>query len=213
MQDEEMIETGLAGLTVTVTDTVTDDPIAAASAPQPAVAVTPVPADDPEPARALSVAATPMPDGWTLHKVAALVSDVAQNMYELPYILKKHELTAKQYATLEKNPFFQRALEAEVITWASANSIQKRLMLEAAIASEAAMPSLAARLQSNTEPLGEIVMLMKLFAEIAGVTGSKVAAGPQSFGEKFKIIINLGGDTLQKEASPVMKVIEQAPNG
>jgi hypothetical protein len=210
MDDQEYVETGLAGLTVTVTD----PEIAAASASQPAVAVTPVPAEDPGPARALSSAATPMPDGWTLHKVAALVSDVAQNMYELPYILKKHELTAKQYATLEKNPFFQRALEAEVITWAGANSIQKRLMLEAAIASEAAMPSLAARLQSKTEPLGEIVMLMKLFSEIAGVTGSRVAnAGPQSFGEKFKIIINLGGESLQKEASPVMKVIEQAPNG
>jgi hypothetical protein len=73
------------------------------------------------------------------------------------------------------------------------------------------MPSLAARLQSKTEPLGEIVMLMKLFSEIAGVTGSRVAnAGPQSFGERFKIIINLGGESLQKEASPVMKVIEQA---
>jgi hypothetical protein len=151
-----------------------------------------------------------MPDGWTLHKVAALVSDVAQDMYELPYILKKHELSAKQYATLEKNPFFQRALEAEIITWQGANSIQKRLVLEAAIASEAAMPMLAARLQSKAEPLADIVALMKLFSEIAGVTGTKAAqAGPQSAGERFKIIINLGGETLQKEASPVMKVIEQ----
>jgi hypothetical protein len=151
-----------------------------------------------------------MPDGWTLHKVAALVSDVAQNMYEVPYILKKHELTAKQYATLEKNSFFQKALEAEVITWAGANSIQKRLALEAAISSEAAMPALAARLQNKNEPLGEIVALMKLFAEMAGVIGNKTAAGPQTFGERFKIIINLGGDTLQKESSSSMKVIEPA---
>jgi hypothetical protein len=149
-----------------------------------------------------------MPDGWNLHRVAALVSDVAQNMYELPYILKKHDLTASQYQTLEKNAFFQRALEAEVITWSGANSIQKRLMLEAAIAVEASMPTVAARMSSKTEPLGEIVMLMKLFAEMAGVVGTKSAqAGPASFGERFKIVINLGGETLQKEAEPGMKPV------
>jgi hypothetical protein len=152
-----------------------------------------------------------MPDGWTLHKVAALVSDVAQNMYELPYLLNKHPLTAKQYERLQENAFFQRALEAEVISWTGANSIQKRLMLEAAIASENAMPDLAARLSSRTEPLGEQVALFKLFAEMAGVIGSKSAlGGPQSFGERFKIVINLGGEQFEKEASPSMKVIEQA---
>jgi hypothetical protein len=154
-----------------------------------------------------------MPDGWNLHKVAALVSDLAQNMYELPYILKKHNLTEKQYKTLEKNQFFQRALEAEVISWTGANSIQKRLMLEAAIATEEAMPYVAARMQSKTEPLEAIVPLMKLFAEMAGVIGTKSAlTGPATFGERFKIVINLGGESLQRGAAPSMKpVIEHVP--
>lgn len=207
-EDIAPVETGLAafaGLTATVT------PIAAGPAPQPPAAVTPVLADDPGPARALSMAATPMPDGWTLHKVAALVSDVAQDMYEMPYILQKHELTAEQFATLEKNSFFQRALEAEIISWSGANSIQKRLALGAAIASEAALPDLAARLSNKGEPLGEVVALLKLFAEMAGVIGTKAAAGQQSYGERFKIVINLGGEQFEKEASSSMTVIEQAP--
>ena len=198
--DDSPVETGLVAAAVT--------PIAAVSpaATSPA-AVAPV--LDMPPAQALPL--TQLPDGWTLHKVAALVGDVAQNMYELPYLLKKHGLTDKQYATLQKNEFFQRALEAEIITWTGANSIQKRLALEAAISTEAAMPVLAARLQSKTEPLADVVALMKLFAEIAGVIGAKAAAGgPTTSGERFKIIINLGGETMQREANP-SKLIEQAP--
>jgi len=159
-----------------------------------------------------------MPDGWTLHKVAALVSDVAQNMYELPHLLKKHGLTPKQYATLEKNPFFQRALEAEVITWQGANSIQKRLALESALAVEDAMPDVAARLRNKSEPLGEVVALMKLFTEMAGVIGAK-SAGPVQASERFKITINLGGDdSLQRDATPsttkpVITLDHTTPNG
>jgi len=202
--NDDYVETGLVPRTVTATAT----PIAADHrSTQPAV-IAPAPPATPPTARAM-----PMPDGWTLHKVAALVGDVAQNMYEMPYILKKHELTKEQYATLENNEFFQKALEAEIITWQGANSIQKRLMLEAAIGAEAAMPTLAARMQSKTEPLGDIVALMKLFSEMAGVTGVKAAGGPSSFGERFKIVINLGSDSLQKEASPSVdpKIIEHSP--
>ena len=82
------------------------------------------------------------------------------------------KVTEKQYDKLQKNEFFQRALEAEIITWSGANSIQKRLMLEAAIGAEAAMPTLAARMQNKNEDLVAVVALMKLFAEMAGVTGA-----------------------------------------
>jgi len=146
-----------------------------------------------------------MPDNWTLHDVAALVGDVAQNMYDLPYLLNKHKLTAKQYATLEKNPFFQRALEAEIITWQGANSIQKRLALEAAIAVESALPDVAARMSNKNEPLGEVVALMKLFTEMAGVIGSKNPNGAENTA-KFRIVINLGGESLTREASSVIDV-------
>lgn len=194
-------ESGLASL-VTATETqiavraTTPPPM-----PPKQTAVAPVPVAPATPAPAPSV---PLPEGWTLHNVAALVGDVAANMYDLPFILKKHKLTDEQYKFLEKNPFYQRALEAEIITWQGANSAQKRLALEAAIASEAAMPVLAARLQSKSEPLSDIVSLMKLFSEMAGVTGNKAVAATGT-GERVRITINLGGeDTMRKEAAVVI---------
>lgn len=207
--DPGEVETGLVTAVVT--------PIAANTrAPRPPdAAVTPVPLS-PTAARALQPAATQMPDGWTLHKVAALVSDVAQDMYELPYLLKKHELTAKQYEVLKKNEFFQRALEAEIITWQSANSIQKRLALQAAIASEAAMPTLAARMQSKTESLADIVGLLKLFSEMAGVTGAKAAGANQGGlgSDRIKIVINLGGKPFNRDANPgvMPTIIDNTPS-
>src|SRR3954469_9846610 len=109
----------------------TDDPIPTGLVPATVTApVTPAPAP------------VELPDEWTLPKVAALVTDIAQNIYELPYLLKKHKLTDAQYKLLETNEFFKRALEAETMTWQGVNSIQKRLALESAIALEAAMPTL-----------------------------------------------------------------------
>lgn len=144
----------------------------------------------------------PLPDGWNLNKVAGLVRDVAQEMYDLPTILKKHELTDKQYATLEANEFFKRALEQFTLDWNTAANTQKRLALEAAIALEDALPTVAARASKTNEPLADVVSLVKVLAEIAGSIGTKAANQPQGPTEKFKIIINLGADTLlSREAS------------
>lgn len=152
-----------------------------------------------------------MPAGWDLPKVASLVTEVAQNIYELPYLLKKHDLTAEQYEILKNNEFFQRALEAEIITWRGANSIHKRLALETAIAVETALPTLAARLRKGTEPLADVTALLKVFSEIAGTIGVKAQASIGS-GEKFKIVINLGGgEVTTKEVS--VSQVQPKPEG
>lgn len=200
MSDDETIpDTGLVAAAVTMT------------APEP-----PPPEPDLLPA-AVTLAVTPslvtMPEGWDLHKVAALVTDVAQNMYDLPYLLKKHSLSPEQYAFLQSNEFFKRALEAEVITWSGVGSIQKRLALEAAIAVEAAMPTVAARLSKNTEPLGEVVALLKVLAEIAGAVGVKAQAANQGSGERFKIIINMGAETTEITAAPSFAEVQPQPEG
>jgi len=196
---DEPVETGLTGLSVTAAVTAAD------------------PVADPPPARAQVPTVVPvqvptvMPDGWTLHKVAALVRDVAQAMYDEPYVLKKHGLSEAQYIFLTKNEFFQHALEAETISWQRADNVNRRLALEAAIAVEDALPTVAARLSKTTEPLSDVVALLKVLSEIAGTIGAK-AASTQPTGEKFKIVINLGADTVQREATP-MVVVEQIPGG
>lgn len=177
------------------------------------------PPPEPDPVMATAAAelvvapAVAMPDGWTLQKVASLVGDVAQNMYELPYLLKKHALTEEQYAYLQQNIFFQRALEADIITWNGANSIQKRLALQAAIAVENAMPTVAARLSKPTEPLSDVVALLKILSEIAGTIGAKAVAQTPTNTEKFKIIINMGGDVTEREATVLAPSVRPQPEG
>ena len=144
----------------------------------------------------IPVPSTQMPDGWSIHRVAALVRELAMNLYDVPVILKKHNLSEAQYTLLTENPLFQRTLEAATIEWNAPQSTNKRLALEAAIALEDALPTVASRLSKATEPLPGVVELAKLLAKVAGI-----GEGPQQQGggERFKIIINLGADTLNIE--------------
>lgn len=208
---DDIVETGLVAAAVTmraaaagdvrhiqIKDFKLDDPV-----PHP---------DDPRRFDPPAVVAPAMPDGWTLPTVAALVTDVAQNLYDTPYLLKKHKLTLEQFAFLEQNEFFKRALAAETLVWQSTNSIQKRLALEAAIAVEAALPTVAARLSKPTEPLADVVALLKVLSEMAGTIGAK-AAGPATSGEKFKIVINMGADVVTREASGGLVSVQSLTEG
>jgi hypothetical protein len=150
------------------------------------------------------VPATQMPSGWTIHKVAALVRDLAHNMYDLPYILKTHGLTQAQYDSLAGNEFFKHTLQAMTVEWNAVGNTQKRLALEAAIALEDALPAVAARLSKNTEPLAGVVELAKLLAKMAGVGEANAQQVPT---ERFKITINLGADVASFEKSrPVIEI-------
>lgn len=180
---DETVETGLAGLTAAVTMEQPPVPPPALLAPSPAYKK------------------EPLPDGWNLNRVAGLVRDVAQSMYDLPTILKKHGLTDKQYNVLAGNEFFTRALEQFTLDWNSAANTQKRLSLEAAIALEDAMPVVAARAHKPTEALSDVVALVKVLAEIAGTIGTKAANQPVAPTERFKIIFNLNGDLVERSAS------------
>ena len=183
---EDPVETGLA-----VTATVTP----------------PEPAPPPAPPAPPTPPAT-MPKGWTIHKVAELVRDLAVNMYDEPDILKKHGIDQQQYALLEKNEFFKQALRAAVLEWNSPQSTEKRLAMEAAIALEDAMPAMAARLSDKKEELVGLVALAKLFAEMARVTGN--ANRPSEARERFSISIHLGDDkqTIDIDAAPANPVPE-----
>ncbi len=154
---------------------------------------------------------TALPDGWSLNKVASLVRDVAQAMYDLPNILRKHNLTQPQYDVLANNEFFKRALEQFTLDWNSAANTQKRLSLEAAIALEDALPTVAARASKPMEPLADVVQLVKVLAEIAGSIGNK-AVQTQGPSERFKIEINIGAEKFQREATPMIVVNPELEN-
>lgn len=174
---DDLVSTGLAAL-VPVTAPVTEALV-------PAV----VPA--------IPLPTAPLPEGWTVHRVAALVRDLVTNIYELPFTLKTHRLTQEQYNELSTNEFFKRALETATIEWNSPLSTNKRLAMEAAIALEDALPDVAARLKKSNEPLPGVVALCNVFAKMAGIGEAARQDGVGT--ERFKITINLGADTFSAE--------------
>lgn len=152
-----------------------------------------------------------LPKGWTLQKMSSLIRDVAQQLYEIPTILSTHGLTEDQYKIIASNEFFQRTLEQYKIEWFSGANTQKRLALEAAIALEDTMPSVVARAHKVNEPLNDVVALLKLLAEMSGATGRKDAQSPIGGTERFKIVFNLGGDTLKRESTVTIEANPECP--
>jgi hypothetical protein len=157
--------------------------------------------------------------------LAQVARAVAQDISLLSTILKKHGLTEEQYEFLEKNnAYFKSTLEQETKNWQSIKSTEARLRLQAQAALESQMPTLATRMGSSSEKLGDAVEAAKLFARIAGVDAAQ--SGPASAGERFTINIDLGaGANVVIEAgnnsaesmpavgaSPLPKIIEGKAN-
>ena len=163
----------------------------------------------PSPPLPFTAAVNPPADPYTIQSIAALVRDLAVNMYDLDYILKKHKLTQDEYDCLCANEFFKRAMEVAAIEWNSAMSTHKRLAMQAAIGLEDALPMMAARMLKQNEPVQNLVELAKVFTKIAGVGEEKTTAAPT---EKFHITIDLGGDVIRLEKNrPTTSQIEHQP--
>ena len=149
-------------------------------------------------------------DPYTIQSIAALVRDLAMNMYDLEYILKKHSLTQDEYDGLRENEFFKRAMEVAATEWNSPMSTHKRLAMQAAIGLEDAMPVMAARMLKSNEPVPNIIEIAKVFTKIAGVGEDKTQSAPT---EKFHITIDLGGDIQRFEKSRPVQEIQSQPEG
>ena len=152
--------------------------------------------DPSNPLGLVTAAVNPVATPYTIQSIAALVRDLAVNMYDLDYILKKHGLTQEEYDGLSQNDFFKRAMEVAATEWTSPLSTTKRLAMQAAIGLEDAMPKMAARMLKDNEPVQNIIELAKIFTKIAGVGEDKAQAAPT---EKFHITIDLGGDIQRFE--------------
>lgn len=144
----------------------------------------------------VTAAVNPVASPYTIQSIAALVRDLAVNMYDTDYILKKHNLTQDEYEGLCANEFFKRAMEVAAAEWNSAMSTNKRLAMQAAIGLEDAMPTMAARMMKSNEPIQNIIEIAKIFTKIAGVGEEKTLAAPT---EKFHITIDLGSDVVHFE--------------
>jgi beta-phosphoglucomutase-like phosphatase (HAD superfamily) len=149
-----------------------------------------------------------MPDNWTIQRAAAFMRDLARECYDLPVILGMHKVSQAQYDKMKVDETFKRTLEAMSAEWHSASNTPKRLALESLILLEDALPTVAARLTKQAEPLPGVVELAKLLAKLGGVGD---AAQNNTPSERFKITINLGADTLQRDATRSVITVE-TPN-
>lgn len=135
--------------------------------------------------------------------VVRLAQEVAMHIREVPEILEAYRLTQAEFELIEKLELYQRAHEQFLIEWTSAKSTPERLRIEAAASLEAAMPTLAARLQDRSEDLLKAVEVAKLFAKISGTDTNQHAGGNPA--DKFSITINLGEDVklkFEKDVAP-----------
>ena len=192
---DDVISTGLAGLTVAVTP---PGPIAAEPLRDLGVEMGMPPIAQPpmtKQTRDLSLVLAGIDtDKLKPPALVALARDVALDIQPLHAILKNHGFTQDQYDYLtQHNDFFKHTLAQQAVEWQSFKSTQDRLRVEAAAALEQVLPSIAQRIGSNTEKLTEVVEGAKLLASIAGVD-SKSGATIGSR-EGFSINIDLGGDT------------------
>ena len=142
-----------------------------------------------------------MPDDVTPVMLTQLARDVAQNIYSVPDVLKKHKLTQAQYEFLaEHNEFYKHILLDQIKAWQSILGTEDRVRLQTLLALEEQLPSIAGRMGRHTEELRDVVEAAKLFADISGVRGGDKRSGP--VGERFTITIDLGADTVVIGAKP-----------
>lgn len=161
----------------------------------------------------LTVAVTPppLPEGWTINKVAALVHELAVNMYDVKTILDKYGLTEQQFEALQANEFYKKCYDSAVFEWNRPQSINKRIALESAVGIEAVLPTIVARCAQTNESLPNVVAALKLLAELSGSIGNQNKA-PENPREQFKITINLGADVQRFEKiQPAENLVEIQP--
>jgi len=134
-----------------------------------------------------------LPKELTVHMLARMAREIAQNIRETHDILADYKINRTQFDFLvEHHEFFKQALHHATIEWNAAGNTQDRIKLLAAAGFEDKLPLLLTRMGNASEGLPGVVEAAKLIAKVAGVGERDVAGG--SPGEKFTITINLGAD-------------------
>ena len=134
-----------------------------------------------------------LPDDLTPVQLAQLAREIAQDLGNLPALIKKYGLTQAQYDFLfAYNDFFKHTLQNQITTWQGVEKTEDRLRLQALAALEEQMPAIASRMGKQSEKLEAVVEAAKFFANLGRVDTQ--AGRPVASGERFTINIDLGAD-------------------
>ena len=132
--------------------------------------------------------------------------DLAMDLHPLETILKTHDLDAKQWEALERNPRFRAILRSEIEAWNSASNTAERVKLKSLSFVEEALPEFYARAHDPRETLSAKIEVLKTIGRFAGVGVSSTDTA--MVGEKFSVTINLGNSDaikIEKSNSPVIE--------
>lgn len=130
----------------------------------------------------------------TTVQLAQLGRDIAQDIALLPVILARHKITQPQYEFLiQHNAYFKNIVLTETKNWQSVTSTDARLRLQAQVALEQVLPTVASRMGNAAEELRDVVEGAKFLSRVAGVDAPP--SGSVTPGERYQIVIDLGADT------------------
>jgi hypothetical protein len=133
-----------------------------------------------------------------------LAREIAMNLQDVETILALNEIRPAQWEIIQRSPYFQSVLTDAVTAWNSAINTEQRVKLKSAALFEEWLPEANILAHDRQQPLSGKVELMKLL-KAAGI-GSGVA-GTENGGERFSVIINLGGDaklSFEKLVTPTV---------
>lgn len=140
-----------------------------------------------------------------------IAREIAMDLHDLETILKNNHVSVEEWSKLSNNQTFLTALKDAIAAWQSAGNTHERVKLKSAALVEEWLPEANSRAHDRNETLSSKVELMKLLTKLAdmGMSGAGVEGGG---GEKFSVVINLGGDSklkFEKEVTPqVTQTIE-----
>lgn len=135
-----------------------------------------------------------------------LAREIAMDIQPIDKILSMLNMASDQYRQISQAPAFQRILSQQMEEWNAASNTAERVRLKSQAFVEEALPEFFARAHDKAETLSSKVEILKTVAKFAGLEKQFVDANP---GEKFSVIINLGGgDSIRVEQELPVKVIE-----
>lgn len=135
-----------------------------------------------------------------------IAREIAINLNDIETILKHYSVSDSEWGKLQRSDRFKALVCEAVAEWNAANNTQERVKLKAAAMVEEWLPEANRLAHDSAQSLPGKVELMKLIKSLTslGVIGTEGGAG-----EKFSVVINLGGDNkLKFEKNVTPQVIE-----
>jgi len=133
-------------------------------------------------------------------RLIRLARELAMELRSVDQILADYGVGEPEWGRLQRSPWFQQTLTAEMAQWNSASSTHDRVRVKSAVLVEEYLVEANARLRDPEETLSSKVELFKTLARIANLgTGDGEASGGG-----FRVVINIAG------APPINRTINVA---